>query len=339
MGRLKVFTGRSCTGLAENVCRLLNTPVAKAHVEKSEDNECDIEILDKVRDDDVFILQSGSGDVNDSLMELCIMIQACKMAAAKRIVAVLSYYPYSKQSKKKAKRRGIPAKLVADMLRVAGASQVMCLDLHANQIQGFFDLPCDNLSAEPFLVKYIRESIPDYTNAVILAKNAGGAKRAVSIANRLKVGFAIIHREYQDETIKADLNDHVINPEDAVTDDNHEPQDYGLVGNVRNKIVIIVDDMLDSAESFVHAAKIAKRKGSQRVYCLVTHGIFADDALEQIAKSPIHEVVATNSIPQEANMAKCSKLRVIDISPLLTEAVRRIHHGESLSFLNSNIPF
>eukprot|EP00124_Ichthyophonus_hoferi_P004636 Ihof_evm2s536 gene=Ihof_evmTU2s536 len=314
----QVFSGSSCTVIGQNVSKLLNVRIASAQVNQSKDNECDIEILDKVRDDDVFIIQSGCGSINDGLMELCIMIQACKMAAAKRIVAVLPYYPYSKQSKKKARRRGIPAKLVADMLKVAGATQVMCLDLHANQIQGFFDIPCDNLSAEPFLIKYIRENIPDYKNAVILAKNAGAAKRGASIANRLKVGFAIIHRECQDEALQPVLNNDIINSEGVAVENNHENEDYGLVGHVSGKIVIIVDDLIDSADSFVHAANIAKIKGAKLVYAVVTHGIFSEKALETVANSPLHEVVVTNSIPQEEHQKQCSKLRVIDISPLLT---------------------
>eukprot|EP00123_Amoebidium_parasiticum_P012906 comp21649_c0_seq1/m.30427 comp21649_c0_seq1/g.30427 ORF comp21649_c0_seq1/g.30427 comp21649_c0_seq1/m.30427 type:complete len:327 (-) comp21649_c0_seq1:275-1255(-) len=326
MRKYKVFSGKANAELAADVCKLLGTRLGNAHSSKTADGECDVEVMDTVRDDDVYIFQSACGEVNDALMELCIMIQACRLAASRRVVAVIPYYPYSKQSKKKAKRRGIPARLVADMLKVAGATQVLCLDLHASQIQGFFDIPCDNLSCEPFLVKYVKEHVPDYPNAVILAKNAGAAKRAVSMANSLKIGFAIIQREYQEGT-------------GAAVEEKTESEDYGLVGDVRGKAVIIVDDLLDSADSFVYASQVAQRRGCGKVYVLVTHGVFAGDALAQLDASSVQEIVVTNSIPQAANMQACSKLRVIDISPLLCEAVRRIHHGESLAFLRSNVPF
>eukprot|EP01134_Creolimax_fragrantissima_P000750 CFRG0750T1 len=334
MRKLKIFSGTANTELTASICKWLGTPLSQAKINKTLNGESDVEILDSVRDMDVYIVQSGCGDVNDALMELCIMVMACKMSAARRVVAVVPYYFYSKQSKKKEGRRGIPAKLAADMLKVAGATHVVCLDLHASQIQGFFDLPCDNLNVEPFFLKYVNENILEYEkDYVILAKNAGAAKRAGSIAGSLKVGLAMINSEFQNNRVKQDLEHSIDN---SLQDDTKE--DYGLLGNVSGMNVIIMDDMIDTPLSFIHAAKIVKKMGGKKVLVIATHGIFSGDSLDHLQASCIDKVIVTNSVPQTERAKRYSKLCVVDISPLLTEAIRRIHYGESLSFLGKNVP-
>ncbi|XP_063933734.1 ribose-phosphate pyrophosphokinase 1-like [Zophobas morio] len=321
--RLKIFSGSSNCSLADNICKILGVKLSKARVSRNEDGECDIEILECVRDSDCFIVQSGFGDltVNDSLMELYILIMACRMAAARKIIAVLPYFPYSKQSKKKGKRRGIPAKLVADMLRVAGATQVVVLDLHAPQIQAFFDIPVDSLFIEPFIVKYINEKVAfnGCEKLVIVAKNAGGAKRCASVAHKLKAKFALInHIESIESTGNSKLT---------------------VIGDVLDRTVIILDDMMNGVDMFTEAAKVVKNKGATFVYCVVTHGIFSGNSIEKLNNSDIDVIITTNTINQEGNLAKTNKLNIIDISPLITEAIRRINYGESLSFLVHSVPF
>ncbi|KNC83541.1 hypothetical protein SARC_04214 [Sphaeroforma arctica JP610] len=261
------------------------------------------------------------------------MIMACKMSAARKIVAVVPYYFYSKQSKKKEGRRGIPAKLAADMLKVAGATHVVCLDLHASQIQGFFDIPCDNLKVEPFFIKYITENIlaDEETDYVCLAKNAGAAKRAGSIAASLKLGLAMINHEFQGDGVRKCLDS---GTESVFTG----KEEYGLLGNVHGMNVIIMDDLIDKPKSFIHAAKIVKAMGAKKVLVIATHGVLSGTALSQLQRSCIDKVIVTNSVPQAERAKQYSKLVVVDISPLLTEAMRRIFFGESLSFLGKNVP-
>ncbi|KJE88505.1 Prps1a protein [Capsaspora owczarzaki ATCC 30864] len=302
----------------------LGVPLSAAQVGKFANQETTVEIKVSVREEDVFIIQSGYGEVNDMIMELLIMINACKTASAKRVVAVIPYFPYSKQSKKKAARSAIPAKLLAMMLKVAGVTQVVTLDLHATHIQGFFDFPIDNLSSKPFIVKYIRDRIPDSQTAVIVSKNAGGAKRVTSIADELRLDFAIVHQDAG--------HSHISQPADG------EHGELVLVGDVKGRVAIIVDDLLDSAKSFASAATLLKKRGATKVYGLATHGLMSGDALDILNNSDVDELAVTNSVPVADKVALCPKLKVIDVTPLIAEAIRRIHNGESVSCLQQQVP-
>ncbi|XP_027625493.1 ribose-phosphate pyrophosphokinase 1 [Tupaia chinensis] len=276
-----------------------------------------VEIGESVRGEDVYIVQSGCGEINDNLMELLIMINACKIASASRVTAVIPCFPYARQDKKDKSRAPISAKLVANMLSVAGADHTVTMDLHASQIQGFFDIPVDNLYAEPAVLKWIRENISEWRNCTIVSPDAGGAKRVTSIADRLNVDFALIHKERK----KANEVDRMV-----------------LVGDVKDRVAILVDDMADTCGTICHAADKLLSAGATRVYAILTHGIFSGPAISRINNACFEAVVVTNTIPQEDKMKHCSKIQVIDISMILAEAIRRTHNGESVSYLFSHVP-
>lgn len=362
---IKIFTGNSNRKLADQIASCLDTKVAAADVIKFANKETSVTIRDSVRDEDVYVLQSGCGDVsvNDSCMELFILASACKTASARRVVGVLPYFPYSKQSKQK-KRGSIPAKLVAQMLKVAGVTQVMTLDLHHMQMQGFFDVPIDNIKASPLLIAYIKSEIPKYQDAVIVSKNAGASKRAAVIAKRLRLDFAIIFGEQTqfaeilseerlatDGTLDAAAAEETVMSATASTPVRNgdgstrtvsngmpgilEEESYGdsVIGNVDGRICIIVDDLIDGAHSFVNAAKVLKLKGADKIYLVATHGILSGDAPEVFQGSIIDEIAVTNTIPQAEHAKRCSKLRTIDCSAVLAEGIRRIHFNESVGAL------
>ncbi|KAI9227917.1 MAG: ribose-phosphate pyrophosphokinase 3 [Piptocephalis tieghemiana] len=314
---MKIFAGNSHPDLAALVASRLGVELAKVNVVKYSNQETSVTIGESVRDEDVFIIQSGSGEINDNLMELLILINACKTASARRITAVIPCFPYARQDKKDKSRAPITAKLVANMLTVAGADHVITVDLHASQIQGFFNVPVDNLYAEPSMLKYIKETVPDYKNAVIVSPDAGGAKRATAIADRLDLDFALIHKERK----KA-----------------NEVSRMVLVGDVREKICILVDDMADTCGTLGLAAKTLTENGATGVYAIVTHGILSGKAMRIIEESVLQKVVVTNTIPHGEKKKLCSKLDTIDISPTLAEAIRRTHNGESVSYLFSHVP-
>jgi len=311
---IKLFTGNSHIELAELVAKRLGIQLSKAFITKFSNQETSVTIAESVRDEDVFILHSGCGEINDNLMELLIMINACKTASARRITAVIPCFPYARQDKKDKSRAPISAKLVANMLMVAGADHVITMDLHASQIQGFFDIPVDNLYAEPSMLKYIQSMVVNDNglDIVIVSPDAGGAKRATAIADKLDVDFALIHKERK----KA-----------------NEVARMVLVGNVRNKTAILVDDMADTCGTLGKAAEILLEAGAKRVLAIVTHGIFSGSAVDKINESRLEQVVASNTIPHKDKQAKCSKIKTIDISGVLAEAIRRTHNGESVSYL------
>uniref|UniRef100_A0A4W3IM59 ribose-phosphate diphosphokinase n=1 Tax=Callorhinchus milii TaxID=7868 RepID=A0A4W3IM59_CALMI len=302
---------------------------------------CSVEIGESVRGEDVYIIQSGCGEINDNLMELLIMINACKFASASRVTAVIPCFPYARQDKKDkvpiglilcsfdlfpyssfiyklpSCRAPISAKLVANMLSVAGADHIITMDLHASQIQGFFDIPVDNLYAEPAVLQWVKENIIDWKDCIIVSPDAGGAKRVTSIADRLNVEFALIHKERK----KANEVDRMV-----------------LVGDVKDRVAILVDDMADTCGTICHAADKLISAGSTRVYAILTHGIFSGPAISRINSAGFEAVVVTNTIPQEEKMKYCQKIKVIDISMILAEAIRRTHNGESVSYLFSHVP-
>ncbi|KAL3118021.1 hypothetical protein niasHT_005264 [Heterodera trifolii] len=317
MPNIKVFSGSSHSDLAQRICDRLQLEVAKAALKKFSNKETNVEIIESVRGEDVYIIQSGCGEINDHLMELLIMISACKIASACRVTAVIPCFPYARQDKKDKSRAPITAKLVANMLSISGADHIITMDLHASQIQGFFDIPVDNLYAEPAILKYIRETIPHWQESVIVSPDAGGAKRVTSIADRLNAAFALIHKERN-------------NP--------NEVEKMTLVGNVQDKVAILVDDMADTCGTIVLAAEKLFEAGARKIYAICVHGIFSGPAIDRLNKSRFEAVVVTNTIPQEENMKRCNKIQCIDISMILSEAIRRTHNGESVSYLFSHVP-
>ncbi|KAI9225564.1 MAG: phosphoribosyltransferase-like protein [Piptocephalis tieghemiana] len=327
MRQTKIFGGSSHPELTEAICSRLGHPASPASLRAFANHETSVDVGVSVRNQDVYIVQSGSDMVNDHLMELLIFISACRGASARRITAIMPYFPYSKQSKKKKQRGAITAKLVASMLGVAGVDHVITMDLHASQMQGFFHRPVDNLYAEPSVAKWIREHIPDWQNCVVVSKNAGGAKRVTSLADRLHVDFALIHT---DRTKRPSMN----------PSSTRRGRTVSLVGDVEDKVALIVDDMIDGCHSFLEAAEHLQTKcGARKVYIIATHGILSGDALAQIEACQAVDavrlfLVVTNSYPiPESKRQTSSKLHVIDISAVLAEAIRRTHNGESVSFL------
>ncbi|CAF1321263.1 unnamed protein product [Rotaria sordida] len=317
MPNIKVFGGSSHPELTKLICARLGLEPGRVITKKFSNRETSVEINESVRGEDVFIVQSGCGEINDNLMELLIMINACKIASASRVTAVIPCFPYARQDRKDKSRAPISAKLVANMLSVAGADHIITMDLHASQIQGFFDIPVDNLFAEPAVIRWISLHIPDFKNAVIVSPDAGGAKRVTSIADRLNIDFALIHKERK----RANEIDCMV-----------------LVGDVTKRIAILVDDMADTCGTFECASQKLLSAGASKVYAICTHGIFSGPAISRINNSPFEAVVVTNTIPQEANMKNSNKIQVIDVSMMFSEAIRRTHNGESVSYLFTQMP-
>lgn len=314
---IKIFTGTSHPELAEIITRRLGVTLGRAEVTKSGVGESNVRITESVREDDVYIINTGCGEINTALMEVCIMIHACKIASAKRITAILPLYPYARQDKKDKSRAPITAKLVANMLQMSGCDHVITMDLHASQIQGFFDVPVDNLYAEPSAIQYIRTNF-NLSEIVIVSPDAGGAKRATSIADRLGVDFALFHKERK----KA-----------------NEVSRMVLVGHVKDKVAILVDDMADTCGTLCLAAQHLSEAGAIKVYALVTHGILSGNALKNVEESALEKLIVTNTLPQAENVAKCFKIEVIDIGNVLAEVIRRSHYGESVSKLFDEVPY
>ncbi|KAH6604884.1 ribose-phosphate pyrophosphokinase [Trichoderma cornu-damae] len=425
-----VLGGNSHPRMTENVCNFLGIPACDRILSKFSGGESRCEIKDSVRGKDVYIIQSGSGHVNDHLIDLCIMISACKTGSAKRVTAVVPLFPYSRQPDWPYNKAGAPLSrssesakkdytfesvpptprpggprsvglsngvnglserlsrsaiagdgareanggdplprrsdtvssigsngqgvypdvsqrsftthdyenqtnvnafrpkpgykqwvaqagtLVADLLTCAGADHIITMDLHDPQYQGFFDIPVDNLYGKPLLQNYIQTHIPDYREAVIVSPDAGGAKRATAIADSLNMDFALIHKERR-----------------PIKFTDHRNASMMLVGDIANRVCILVDDLADTANTITRAAKLLKREGATRVYALITHGVFSGDAISRVNASAIDRIIVTNSVPQEEHRRLCPKLEVLDISPVFAEAIRRVHHGESISVL------
>lgn len=307
---IKVFSGSSNRDLAERVAERLGHPLSACKLDKFANGETKVEIGESVRGEDVFIIQSGCGSINDNLMELLIMINACKIASALKITAVIPCFPYARQDRKDKSRAPISAKLVANMLSVAGANHIITMDLHANQVQGFFDIPVDNLYAEPIAIRWIKENISDWkSNCVIVSPDAGGAKRATSIADKLKVNCAIIHKERK----KSGLVSSMV-----------------LMGDVKDSVAVLVDDMADTCGTIVSAAEKLAEAGAKAIYAILTHGVFSGDAIEKVKGSKFKAMVVTNTIPQRT---AGTNIECVDVSILFAEAIRRNHTGESIGLL------
>lgn len=311
MERIKVLAGNAHPELAHEICKYLGITLGKADVGKFSNGETSVMISESIRDMDVFIIQpTCNPSPNDNLMELLVMADAIKRASAKRITAVIPCFGYARQDKKDKSRAPITGKLVANLIEVSGIDRVITIDLHASQIQGFFNIPVDNLYAEPLIVKYIRKNIPG--EKVIVSPDAGGVKRAKLISDKLDAELAIIHKERK----KA-----------------NEVAGMILVGDVKDKVALIVDDMADTCGTLQTAGSLLISKGAKSVYALVTHGVLSGNAIDRIENSDIKELVITNSIPTNH---VSEKLKIINVAPMLAEAIRRTHHGESISSLFAN---
>ncbi|KAF9170360.1 hypothetical protein BGX20_009074 [Mortierella sp. AD010] len=364
MRKTKVFGGSSHPEITKLITSRLGVEPSAVKLSQFKNKETSVEIGVSVRNEDVYIIQSGSPKINDSLMELLIMINACKGASAQRITAVIPYFPYSKQSKKKKHRGAIAAKLVANILAISGVDHIITMDLHASQMQGFFNIPVDNLYAEPTVGKWIQENVEDWENGVVVSKNAGGAKRVTSLADRLNIDFALIHMDRSrkghaqgpDHSLSKPENIYNRLEEEDDDDDSMVDAETGheihraeaadetslmtLVGDVQDKVCFIVDDMIDGCHSFLEAADNLVGHGAKEVYIIATHGILSGNSLRQIEEcANVHKIVVTNTYPLPAEKrALCSKLVILDISPTLAEAIRRTHNGESISYLFTQVP-
>jgi ribose-phosphate pyrophosphokinase len=305
-----IFSGNSNPALSKEVCSYLNVALGGEKVKRFSDGEIQIEIDENVRSKDIFVIQSICSPVNENLVEMLLMLDALKRASAASITAVIPYYGYARQDKKVAPRVPISAKLVADMLTVAGASRVITMDLHAGQIQGFFDIPVDNLFAAPVLIDYIRNNFND--DLVIVSPDAGGVERARAFAKRLNAGLAIIDKRRETP---------------------NEAKAMAVVGDVAGKIVVILDDMVDTAGTLVEAAGAIMKNGAREVYAVCTHPVLSGPSIERIEKSPLKALVVTDTIPLKNNARSCKKIKVLSISELIGEAIVRSFRGDSVTSL------
>ncbi|HEY0615653.1 MAG TPA: ribose-phosphate pyrophosphokinase [Candidatus Elarobacter sp.] len=309
-----LFSGTSNRQLADEIAKRMQTRVGNALVDRFKNDECRIEIRENVRGAEVFVIQSlcrspQGATVNDSVMELLLIIDALRRASANRITAVIPYYGYAKQDKKTKGREPISAKLVANMIQMAGAERIVTLDLHAAQIQGFFDVPVDNLMAAPTLCNHLKNLNLQGDRIVVVSPDAGGVPRAELFAKRLKSTLAVIIKR---------------RPEPDVSEVTH------IVGNVEGKIAVVVDDMISTGGTLVKAAEALRSKGATDVYTLATHGIFAGDAIGQFERSDISKVIVTNTIPRTI---ESSKVEHLTIAQILADAIKRITSNRSVSEL------
>jgi len=307
--RLKIFTGNSNTELVRKISERLGTSIGKSTVKEFSDGEINVEIDESVRGMDVFVVQSTCSPVNSNLMELLILIDALKRASAERITAVLPYYGYARQDRKVLPRAPISAKLVADLITRAGASRILTVDLHAGQIQGFFNIPVDHLFAAPVLLDYLKQF---KDNIVIVSPDAGGVERARAFAKRLNASLAIIDKRRDSPNVSQVMN---------------------IIGDVRGYITVLLDDIVDTGGTLAGAAYALIRNGAETVYACCTHPVLSGKAVETLSQSPIEEIIVTDTIPLKEEAAKCPKIKVLSVSNLLAEAIQRIYNDESVSSL------
>ena len=305
-----IFAGNSNPALAQKICEHLNLPLGGAKVTTFSDGEIQIEIHENVRAKDVFVIQSTCSPVNDNLVELLLMIDAFKRSSARRITAVIPYYGYARQDKKVAPRVPISAKLVADMLTGAGAHRVITLDLHAGQIQGFFNIPVDNLFAAPVLIKYIRSRFDH--NLAIVSPDAGGVERARAFAKRLDADLAIIDKRRSAP---------------------NQAKAMAVIGNVRDKVAVILDDMVDTSGTLVEAAEALSLEGAREIHASIVHPVLSGPAVERIQGSVLKSIVVTDTIPLRPHAQACAKIKVLSIAELVGEAIIRSYRGDSVTSL------
>ncbi len=307
---MKLMACNSNKALSKEIASILDLPLTDATIKKFADEEMFVEINENVRGQDIYLIQSTSKPANDNLIELLISIDALKRASAKQITAVIPYFGYARQDRKPGPRTPISAKLVANLITSSGANRVLTIDLHAGQIQGFFDIPVDNLYAAPILVKDIKKNF-DLDNTVITSPDVGGVVRARYIANKLNVNLAIVDKRREKANVSEVLN---------------------IIGSVKKKDCILIDDIVDTAGTLTNAAEALINSGANSVSAYVTHGVLSEPALTRLEKSNLKELVTTNTIKQIPNEVK-SKIRRLSIAPLIAEAVKRIDNYSSVSSL------
>src|SRR5881296_1529476 len=308
---LKIFAGNSNRPLAQEICAYLGVQMGAAEVRRFSDGEIAVEITENVRGGDVFVVQSICSPGNDNLMELLLMLDALKRASARRITAVIPYYGYARQDRKVAPRVPISAKLVADLLTTAGASRVLTAELHAGQIQGFFDVPVDNVYATPVLLEYLRDRV-GRREVTVISPDAGGVERARAFARRLDANLAIIDKR------RARPN---------------EVAEMQIIGEVDERVAVVIDDMVDTAGTLSAAAEAVRGAGAPLVLACATHPVLSGTAIARLAQSTIDELIVTDTIPLRPEATKLAKLRVLSVAPLLGEAIRRTHEEASISSL------
>lgn len=310
--RLKIFTGRANPCLAEEVAKFAGIPLGDAEIFKFSNDDSFVKINENVRDADVFIIQPTCFPVNDNLMELLIMVDALKRASAKRINCVIPYYGYARSDKKDQPRVPITAKLVADLLEVAGAERVITVDLHADQIQGFFNIPVDHLYTIQLFARYFKANI-DMENIVVVSPDSGGANRARSLAKRLQCGLAIGDKRRVGNIDKAEI--------------------LSIIGDVKDKVAILYDDIIDTGGSLTSISKVIQDNGAKKIYAACVHGVLSGNALEKLDNSPIEKLFITNSVALSEDKKKHPKIVPISIAELLAITIKKIHLGESISIL------
>jgi ribose-phosphate pyrophosphokinase len=307
---LRIITGSSHPDLAQRICDHLGTRLCRARIEKFQDGETLVEVGESVRGTDAFVVQSLSHPVNDHLIELLVIIDALKRASARRITALTPYYGYARQDRKNKPRVPITARLIADLITAVGAKRLLTMDLHAGQIQGFFNIPVDNLYGSAVLLPHIREQFRD--DLVMVSPDAGGVPRARAYAKRLHAGLALVDKRRPKE---------------------NEAEAMHLVGDVKNKTAVILDDMVDTAGTLVAAAKTLAECGAREVHACCTHAILSGPALEKLREAPIGSVVVTDTLPPREGSASLAKLKILSSAPLFAEAIRSIHNEDSISRL------
>ena len=308
MPELKIFTGNANPALAREICQILGVPLGQAEVGRFSDGEIQLKVLENVRGADTFIVQPTCPPVNDSMMELLIMVDALARASARRITLVIPYYGYGRQDRKAEPRVPITAKLMANLITAAGANRVLSMDLHAGQIQGFFDIPVDHLYAMPVFLDYIRKK--NLSDVVIVSPDAGGVERARAFAKRLDADLAIVDKRRPRANVADVMN---------------------VIGDVKGKTAILLDDMVDTAGTLCKDAEALKDFGAKHIYAACSHGVLSGPAVERINHSPIEELMISNSVP--LNGKNVPKVVVLSVAPLLAEAIKRIHDDESVSQL------
>jgi ribose-phosphate pyrophosphokinase len=307
----KVFSGTANPALTAEICECLVCPFGSAMIKSFADGETYLQIQENVRGADVFVVQPTCTPVDHNLMELLLMLDAFKRASAERITAVLPYYGYARQDRKDQPRMPISAKLVASLLERAGASRVLALDLHAAQIQGFFDIPVDHLFALPVMIEYF-QGRHDRRELIIVSPDAGGVERARAFAKRLNAPLAIIDKRRTEANVAEVMN---------------------IIGEVRGKHCLMVDDLVDTAGTLINGVEALLEQGAKSVTACATHAVLSGSAVERISASPLQELVVTNSIPHACHADKCRKIRTLSVAPLLARAIQSIHEGGSVSTL------
>ena len=308
---MKILSGTSNLKLSKDISKNLKLKLINTNIRRFADGEIYIEINENIRGNSIFLIQSSSAPANDNLMELLLCIDALKRSSAKNITAVIPYFGYARQDRKVAPRTSISAKLVSNLITKAGADRIVTVDLHSGQIQGFFDIPVDNLFATPIFARHVKKKIKE-KNLICVAPDVGGTQRARALGNLLNVGLAIVDKR---------------RPKPG------QSQVMNVIGNVKDKTCIIVDDLIDSGGTIVNAAKALKDRGAKNVYVYITHGVLSGEAVKKIQKSVIKNLVITDTIDNSDKLKKAKNIEVLSISGLMGEAIKRISNSTSVSDL------